>query len=150
MLRKVRIEFEAREDAKELKELRRGWVLGSEAFRDRMSELVAGVVKGKRRDSYTGDELRRHDESAAQDILARGLEALGMKLASVRMLRHSDLRKQCLAWLIRTQTIVGDDWIRQHLDMGHRSNVSRAVSAFRSGNQPQIKRLKRAMHVCTD
>ena len=30
-----------------LKELRRGWVLGSEEFRDRMSDLASGIVKSK-------------------------------------------------------------------------------------------------------
>jgi hypothetical protein len=28
-----------------LKELRRGWVLGSEEFRDRMSNLASGIVR---------------------------------------------------------------------------------------------------------
>jgi len=60
------------------------------------------------------------------------------------------LREQGLAWLIMAKTIVGDDWISQHLDMGHRSNVSRAVSAFRTASQAQRRRLKRLLHVCTD
>jgi hypothetical protein len=46
--------------------------------------------------------------------------------------------------------IVADDWITQHLDMGHRSNVSRAVSAFRSPTQTPGRRLRRTLRACTD
>lgn len=141
---------EEREREEDLKELRSGWALGSEAFRDRMSDLAAALVKGKRRESYTGEEVRRHDETVSAEMLDRGLGVLEMKLPALRMLRQNDPRKQALAWLIRTTTIAGDAWITQHLDMGHRSNVSRAVNAFRSESPPQIKRLKRRLHICTD
>jgi hypothetical protein len=72
-----------------LQELRRGWVLGSEAFRHQMSD-----VRGRKRESYSGEEVRRYDETAARELLTRGLEVLGMDLASTRLLRHSDPRKQ--------------------------------------------------------
>jgi hypothetical protein len=46
-----------------LKELRRGWALGSEEFRDRMSDLASGIVRGRKRESYSGEEVRRYDET---------------------------------------------------------------------------------------
>ena len=94
--------------------------------------------------------MRRHDESAAREILERGLEVLGIELANLRLLRQNDPRKQALAWLIRTKTVVMDHWITHHLDMGHRSNVSRAVGAFRSPAHAQRRRLRRRLHACTD
>jgi hypothetical protein len=142
--------FEARAAQEEIRHLRTGWLVGSEAFRDRMSDLVAGILKGRKRASYTGEEVRGHDESEAQRIVERGLDALGMELPKLRPLRQNDPRKQALAWLIRTRTIVADDWITQHLDMGHRSNVSRAVGAFRSARDAQRRRLKRTLHKCAD
>ena len=42
-----------------LKELRRGWVLGSEEFRDRMSDLASGILRGRKREAHSGEELRR-------------------------------------------------------------------------------------------
>ena len=78
---------------------------GSEAFRDRMSDLAGAILKGKKRESYTGEEVRRHDESAARGVLERGLEVLGIELANLRLLRQNDPRKQALAWLIRTKTV---------------------------------------------
>ncbi|HEY5705731.1 MAG TPA: transposase, partial [Terrimicrobiaceae bacterium] len=139
-----------RQEAAELAELRQGWALGSQVFRERMSDIVDALMLQRKRASYAGEELRRHDETAAQRLLDSGLHALGMELPDARQLRQNDRRKQALAWLVKTQTIVGDEWVRQQLDMGDRSNVSRAVSAFRKGTQPQIRRLKRHLHVCTD
>jgi putative transposase len=141
---------EASKSHEVLNELRSGWALGSEVFRERMSELAAAIVKGRRRESYTGEAIRRHDESRAAELLHRGLNLLEIKLPALRMLRQNDRRKQGIAWLIRTTTLASDDWITQHLDMGHRSNVSRAVTAFRSEHDPQIRRIKRRLHVCTD
>ena len=109
----------AREADSWLKALRSGWLLGGETFRNRMLDLAAGVVGEKRRESFSGEEIRVYDEMAAQELLTSGLEALGETLASVRPLRRSDPRKQALAWLIKTKTMVGDEWITGQLDMGH-------------------------------
>jgi hypothetical protein len=133
-----------------LKELRSGWVLGSEKFRDRMSDLAYDIVRGRKRESYSGEEVRRYDETAARKLLTRGLDILGMELAAMRMLRPSDPRKQALAWLIRTKSIVAGPWITSELHMGHPSNVSRAVNIFRIANQQNIKNLKRRLHACKD
>ena len=59
-------------------------------------------------------------------------------------------RKQALAWLIRTKSIVAGSWITRELVMGHPSNLSRAVNVFRTANQQKIKDLKRQLHVCKD
>jgi hypothetical protein len=42
-----------------------GWALGSEAFRERMGEMVSALMMQKKRASYAGGELRLHDEQAA-------------------------------------------------------------------------------------
>ena len=69
----------ARQEMKMLQELRRGWVLGSEAVRDQMSDLASDIVRGRKRESYSGEEVRRYDETAARELLTRGLEVLGME-----------------------------------------------------------------------
>ena len=68
-------------------------------------------------------ELRAYDVSAAKKLLERGLGALGETLVSIRPMRRNDPRKQALAWLIKSNTMAGDEWITRKLDMGHRSNV---------------------------
>ena len=74
----------AREAAQLLKELRSGWILGGEAFRDRMLDLATAVVGEKKRESFSGEELRAYDESAAKKLLESGLSALGETLGGVR------------------------------------------------------------------
>jgi hypothetical protein len=74
--------------------------------------------------------LRAYDESAAKQLL--GLRALGETPGSVRPMRYNDPRK-ALAWLIKRNTMAGDEWIKRELDMGHRSNVSRAPSIGSAG-----------------
>lgn len=140
----------ARQEVKMLQELRRGWVLGSEEFRDRMSDLASGIIRARKRESYSGEEVRRYDETAAHELLARGLDSLKMDLAAMKLLRPCDPRKQALAWLIRTKSIVAGSWITRELDMGHPSNVSRAVNVFRTANQQNIKNLKRKLHARKD
>ena len=133
-----------------LKEPRRGWVLGGEEFRRRMSDLASGIVRGHKRESYSGDEVRRYDETAARELLASGLDTLVMDLAAMKSLRPSDPRKQALAWLIRTKSIVASSWIVRKLHMGHPSNISRGVNVFRTANLRKIKSLKRQLRACKD
>jgi hypothetical protein len=39
----------AHREVEMLKELRSGWVLGGEEFRDRMIDLASGVIRGRKR-----------------------------------------------------------------------------------------------------
>lgn len=129
--------------------LRRGWILGGEAFRDRMEELAARVIGSHRRSSYQGGGASGHDEARARELLTSGLGELGLKRREVVGMRKNDARKQSLAWLVRKTTHVGDEWISAQLGMGHRSNVSRAVGRFEDGREREVMRLKKIMHVCT-
>lgn len=90
-----------------LKGLRRGWVLGGEEFRDRMSDLASGIIKGHQRASYSGDEVRGHDETArpvhGSPAGSRPWEWISPPAPAV----PSDPRKRALAWLIRTKSNVG-------------------------------------------
>ena len=47
---------------------RRVWCFGSEGFREDMVERVAEVLRGKRRSSYAGGAVRRHDEYEAESL----------------------------------------------------------------------------------
>lgn len=113
-------------------------------------EWAEGVIQGRKRDSYRGDGLHAHDEKEAEKLPGWGLERLGMRREEVVLARKNDPGKQALAWLVKSRTVVGDEWICEHLDMGDRSNVSRAAAAFRVPSDHQRKQLKRILHVCTD
>ena len=143
-------EEKTREKDDMLESLRRGWYLGCEVFRDTLCELAKEVVKGKCRESYAGNVMRGHDEAEAEKLLLMGLERLGLTREGVRTLKQSDARKQGMAWLIKSKTVVNDAWIQTVLAMGDRSNVSRAVSAYRREGGKDIKKWKKILHVCTD
>jgi hypothetical protein len=112
--------------------------------------MVSGVVGTRKRKSFHGESLKAHDEGEAQRLLERALECLGLDLTAVGAMRKSDVRKQALAWLIKSHTVVGDEWVCQTLGMGDRSNISRAVSRFRNKKERPVGALIRKLHVCTD
>ena len=130
--------------------MRRGWFFGGGEFRDRLENLVSGVVGKRKRKSYRGEELKTHDEGEAKRLLERALECLGLDRESVEAMRKSDVRKQALAWLMKSNTVVGDEWVCQTLGMGDRSNISRAVGRFRRGKEKPVIALIKKLHVCTD
>ncbi len=153
MARRSQEVLELEEDAEQAKEwraLQRGWYLGSETFRDRLMDRVAGVVAGRKRASYRGEGLRAHDEKEASRLLAAGLERLGLTSQTILSLKKADPRKQALAWLIKTRTVMKDEWLVARLQMGHRSNISRAVSAFEIASDRERKHLRNILHTCTD
>lgn len=139
------------EEADRWKQLRRGWYLGSDTFRDQLMDWAAGLARTRHRPAYAGSEpLRRHDEKEAEQLLQTGLCRLGLAMEEARQLRKSDPRKQAVAWWVKSQSVVGDRWIARQLEMGHRSNVSRAVSAFRTTAGRTHRKLKKLLHICTD
>jgi len=79
-----------------------------------------------------------------------GLGRLGLEEAEAVELRQSDPRKQGLAWMVKSRTDVGDEWICRRLRMGDRSNVSRAVAAYRAPMDRERSRISTLLHVCTD
>ncbi len=100
--------------------------------------------------NYFGEGLRAHDKGEAERLLARGLKGLGLTLAQAAALKKTDARKQALAWLVKSRTMVGDEGIVARLAMGHRSKGSRAVSAYREPPAAERRKLLRILHTCTD
>lgn len=102
-----------REQDEQWRELRRGWCLGSETFRDRLMDAAATLIAGHKRSCYgvREESLRRHDQLRAEELLSAGLRRLEISLEEAVALRHCDARKQALAWLVKSQTVVGDEWI---------------------------------------
>ena len=133
----------------EFEELRRGWFLGGEEFREKLETLAAKVVKDRKRESYSSSALRRHDEVQAARLLEAGLKKLGLTQEEARHLRQNDLRKQGLMWLVKSRTVVKDAWLQGELDTGDRSNISRAVAAYRKASDRRVNRLRAILHKCT-
>ena len=138
------------EEKESLQSIRRGWYVGGVAFREKLEGLTDTVIKDHKRESYTAEALRRHDEKEAERLLGCGLKALGLSLEEVRLLKQNDLRKQVLTWLIKKNSTVPDVWVQKHLVMGHRSNITRAVREYRNPSNPQALGYQSQMMKCAD
>lgn len=139
------------EDKEDLKALRRGWYLGGEEFLERLEGVVKGALGEKKRKSFEGGAVRRHDEVEAQRLLQAGIRVLGLTgIKEVKRLRKNDKRKQALVWLVISRTVVGHEWILDRLEMGHRSNITRAMAGFRKGGDRKTRSLKIKMNKCSD
>ena len=64
--------------------------------------------------------------------------------------RQSDPIKQAVAWWVKSRSVVGDEWICRELQMGSRSNVHRAVEAFRKTNDATRAEVKAKLRLCAD
>jgi hypothetical protein len=127
--------------------IRRGWAYGADEFRLRVQDLLDEAVSGKRRDSFMGEEIRRHDEREAEKLIQRGLDLFGIAEEDLLMLKKGDDRKKVLAWTIRKKTSVRVEWITQRLKMGVTSNFSRYIRAVEESREGLLWELKNKMTI---
>jgi putative transposase len=104
----------AEDDPKQLKSLRRGWCLGSEAFR---KELLAQMSERIGEHHY-GEERAESDLEQAERVVRRELEKLGWTERDLMLLAKGDARKVKLALRLRAETTATVKWIAQRLKMG--------------------------------
>jgi len=130
---------------KEWEAIRRGWCLGDEDFRSRMKRRLDELLGKHQRSSYSGPALQDHQRRTAAELLAAGLEALGLDPQELATTPKTDPRKQAVAWLLRKNTTVGNRWLSSQLNMGHEVNVSQAVRLVREAKAGQRARLRSAV-----
>jgi REP element-mobilizing transposase RayT len=123
--------------------IRRGWCFGGDEFREEMVEVLAGVMAGKRRDSFVGDEARKHDMMEAQRLLQEGMALVGLRAEELAALKKSDPRKMAVAWLIRRNTAVRNEWISDQLHMGRVSKMSYFVKREEDAESGILLKLKK-------
>jgi REP element-mobilizing transposase RayT len=104
--------------------IRRGWCLGDESFRHEMGEILEGTLHTKKRESFSGEELRQHGEQMAERLIERGMGALGITKNALIEQPKGSAEKYALAWLVRKNTSVRNGWIKARLHMGTATNFS--------------------------
>jgi len=131
-----RAEFERRMEARRQQEMdeaecetvRRGWCLGSEAFRQEMLERMEGQLG----EAHAGELRRESAQARAERIIAEELGRLGWTDAQLRERRKSDPAKLALAARLRRETTLTVGWIAQRLHLGTRKSA--AVKLHRWAN----------------
>ena len=124
------------------KEIRRGWVLGTREFREQIESSIDRKVDQNQRLSYSGDEVNRHDERAAESLLKAGLDVLGLDEATMLAGRKGSEEKCLLAWLIRRRTHVSNAWIADRLRMGRADCLSRYPRMIEETRDLRLQRRK--------
>ncbi len=110
--------------------LRRGWYWGTQAFGETLRKLAATVMKARvpASRSYKKHPLVVvHDERRAQEMLAGGLKAAGIKASDLGRWKGSDVRKVLLAEMLWERTVVTQTWLAQKLSMKSAANVSQQL-----------------------
>jgi REP element-mobilizing transposase RayT len=109
--------------------LRRGWVFGTEEFKERMLAMGETLLRLRSRsaDFSSGPAVKEHQKVDAEGLVKRGMEQLGMTEEDLLALARSEGRKVLIAAAVRSVTTVPLEWIVQRLSMGSRSTVSREV-----------------------
>lgn len=133
-----------------LRELRRGWYLGDEGFRDRVLDAMAGGLRVKRRrGSVMGGAATAHDESEAERIVELALGELEMPLDRSALEGRGVYRdeKALIAWWVRKRTSASNRWVAERLAMGHPTSVSRASGRVRreAALAARAKKLEKAL-----
>jgi putative transposase len=126
----------------EWKCIRRGWAYGDEAFKGSLQTNIEARTKGHVRNSYSGDAIKTHDQHAAEKLLGWGLSGLGIAAEDLPSMRKSDPRKKAIAWLIRVNTSVRNQWISEKLFMGTPTNLSRFNQEVEHANSGPLHSLK--------
>lgn len=104
--------------------IRRGWCFGAGPFRNEMLERLDGSLESKRRESFSGEEVSRHDEEEAERLVGLGMQSLSLAEDDLVQLIKSAPAKYAIAWLVRKKTSVRTRWIKERLKMGSATNFA--------------------------
>jgi REP element-mobilizing transposase RayT len=109
-------------------ELRRGWCLGSESFREKMLRLLDRMSEKRpgRRSARDAKVRREHGEEEAGRLMMAALAWLGLDAGGLIEMKKGDVRKLAITALLRQRTTVSNAWLAEKLSLGHMSRVSQA------------------------
>jgi putative transposase len=105
------------------KQLRRGWFLGEESFRQ---ELLA-LIREEQAEHHYGEELAESVEQQAEQLISQMLRAIGWSEQELVKHRKGDKAKLKMAAKLRTHTTISWKWIAEKLHMGHWRSAANAV-----------------------
>jgi putative transposase len=143
-----RLEDRAKEGMSEpqLQQMRRGWLLGGEAFRDRVLDWMEKKQSGKRAKVRREESDADHGQRQAERIIKEMVAVLGSDEAELLSKRKSDWRKRLIAHRVRQETSVSLGWLARRLGMGSEGHVSRIAGSLDDlANHPGRRALEKAL-----
>ena len=129
----------------EWKSIRRGWFVGSEEFREGLLARVGKVLRDRRRESLSGEEVREHRGREAEEELKWALRVLGWRKGSWESGAKGSEEKAVLAWWLRKRTVAGRRWVAERLGMGYETRVTAASGMVERARRGRLWRWRRAL-----
>jgi putative transposase len=130
------------------KEIRHGWCVGGADFEAVLVERLKDVVTARKRESYSGEAMRRHDEAEAERLVRSGLKALGLTEADLEKQAKGSREKCLVAWLVQERTLARQSWVAERLRMGAASGVGAYTKRIREATDPEVRRLRHLLGTC--
>ena len=81
-------------------------------------------MEGGKRDSFSGEAVKTHDEARAGKLIRAGMNNLRLQEKDLETMIMNSPEKYALAWLVRRSTVVSNGWIKARLQMGKATNFS--------------------------
>lgn len=132
-------------------DIRRGWCFGGESFRQDMLDKLDDVIGGRgRRDSFSGEEVRLHDEADAERLVCKSLVRLKLKETDLPILPKGAEEKKAVIALLKKRTHVSNKWIVKRLYSGHPANIPRYTMDVKSAEPGSHLQGLKEMLECED
>jgi len=116
-------------DPEALKELRRGWCLGSQSFRREM--LLR--MEGKLGEHHAGELHRASAEAKAERLIAEELQRQGWQEADLLARRKNDAVKLAIAARLRRETTLSTKVIAARMHLGSSKAANRSLHSYMRG-----------------
>lgn len=140
--RRMELRRAEKADPQVLQPLRRGWCLGSEAFRREMLERMAGKLGAH----HSGAMRLETAEAKAEGIVQEELRRLGWEAEELGWRRKSDPGKLAIAARLRRETTLSLKAIAAKVQLGTSRSANARLHAWMSANAvPESARAKKAM-----
>ncbi len=112
--------------------LRRGWVFGTQKFKEKMLGLAEKALKTSARSANLRPTatLKDHSQHRARALIDKGLTVCDLAAPMLKSLPCGDTRKVVIALAVKRETTVPLAWIAEQLHMGTRSTVSRETTGL--------------------
>ena len=129
----------------EWKQIRYGWCIGGAEFEEKLLGRLKDVVGNKKRESYSGEVMTRHDESHAERLVRSGMKTLGITESDLEKQRKWSRDKCLLAWLVQERTLARQEWVSKRLRAGTASSIGTYAKHVRQTNDLETQRLRKAL-----
>ncbi len=130
--------------------IRHGWYFGCDSFRDNLLDRLDDLRSKRKRSSFSGPEIRMHNERVSLRLLSTGLKQLGLTSESLESLPKGAPEKKALVWYIRSKTTASNGWLSEHIFCGHPGNIPRYINAVKDKKSNTLNRLVKSLLKCED